>query len=197
MPLDAIAILGRYFEGEALQVLVTHGRAVAGLSLAVARTLALPEEEIGFITEAAMLHDIGVCRVEAPGLGLHGGHPYIMHGILGREILEGEGLPRHALVCERHIGVGLSVADIVGQRLPLPLRDMMPVSISEEIICFADLFFSKKPGRLEQRKPAGRVREKLAGFGGEKVQIFDVWMKRFGAALCQAPDQAAPIPDGN
>lgn len=198
MPLDTIAILGRYLTGEALRVVVTHGRAVAGLSLAAARGLELPDAELVFIEEAAMLHDIGVCRVEAAGLGLHGGHPYIMHGILGREILEKEGLPRHALVCERHIGVGLSVADIVGQRLPLPLRDMMPVSISEEIICFADLFFSKKPGRLEQRKPAERVREKLAGFGGEKVQIFDAWMARFGAALCRTcQDEVAPLPEGN
>lgn len=189
MPMDVIAILERYFAGEALRVVVTHGRVVAGLALAAARGLALPDAELGFIAEAAMLHDIGVCRVEAPGLGLHGGHPYIMHGILGREILEREGLPRHALVCERHIGVGLTLDDIVKQRLPLPLRDMTPQNLSEEIICFADLFFSKSPGRLEQQKPAERVRAKLAAFGGEKVQIFDGWMARFGAALRPAVPQ--------
>lgn len=183
MPLDTIAILRKYFDAVALDVVATHGRAVAGLSLAVGRLLALPEQELCFIEEAAMLHDIGICRVSAAGIGLHGEHPYIMHGILGREILEQEGLPRHAMVCERHIGVGLTVDDIVSQKLPLPLRDMRPQSISEEIICFSDLFFSKKPGKLEKKKSAERVRAALAAFGDDKAQAFDAWMLRFGAAL--------------
>ncbi len=55
------------------------------------------EDDRLFIEEAALLHDIGVCQVHAPGLGLHGRHPYIMHGVLGREILEREGYPLHAL----------------------------------------------------------------------------------------------------
>ncbi|HEX9078407.1 MAG TPA: HD domain-containing protein [Desulfuromonadaceae bacterium] len=166
-----------------MEVVATHGRMVADLSLAVGNRLGLAATELRFIGEAAMLHDIGICRVAAAGIGLHGVHPYIMHGILGREILEGEGLPQHALVCERHIGVGLTVSDIVGQRLPLPLRDMAPRTLAEEIVCFADLFYSKKPGRLEQRKPLEKVRAKLAAFGVAKVQIFDSWLERFGAAF--------------
>ena len=181
--MDAETVLSGYFAVEALEVVVTHGRVVADLSLAIGRCLALPDADLCFIEEAAMLHDIGICRVEAAEIGLHGVHPYIMHGILGREILEAEGLPRHALVCERHIGVGLTVSDIVSQRLPLPQRDMIPRTLPEEIICFADLFFSKKPGRLERRKPVGKVRAKLAGFGSDKIQIFDSWLRRFGAAL--------------
>jgi uncharacterized protein len=145
--------------------------------------LALPETELRFLEEAAMLHDIGVCRVAAAEMGLHSGHPYIMHGILGREILDAEGLPLHALVCERHIGVGLTIDDIVTQGLPLPMRDMTPQSIGEEIVCFADLFFSKRPGRLEARKSVDKVRAKLAFHGVNKVQIFDSWLARFGAAL--------------
>ena len=183
MPLDTIAILKRYFQGEALEVIVTHGRAVAGLACAIGSEEMLPMEEMTFIEEAAVLHDIGVCLVHAPDIGMFGKHPYIMHGILGREILEGEGLPRHALVCERHIGVGLTVADIVNQQLPLPHRDMTPQSIAEEIICFADLFFSKKPGKLEKLKPVGQVRAKLAHFGDDKLQIFDNWVGRFGVKI--------------
>jgi uncharacterized protein len=181
--LDVIGILGRYFEGEALATVVTHGRVVADLALAVGREASLSGEECIFIGEAAILHDIGVCRVAAPEIGALGLHPYIMHGILGREILEREGLPRHALVCERHIGVGLTITDIVDRQLPLPCRDMAPSTTAEEIICFADLFFSKKPGRLEQRRSVERVREKLSFFGRDKVQIFDIWMVRYGAAL--------------
>jgi uncharacterized protein len=178
-----IELLGRYFEGEALAIICGHGRAVAGLALRVCHLLNLPEEECRFVEEAALLHDIGVCRVQAPGIGLEVGFPYIMHGIIGREILEGEGLPRHALVCERHIGVGLTLKDIVRQNLPLPQRNMSPVSLPEQIICFADLFYSKSPGRIRIQKSAEQVRKKLAGFGGNKVQIFESWMERFGAAL--------------
>jgi len=104
-----------------------------------------------------------------------------MHGILGREILELEGLPQHALVCERHIGVGLTVDDIVGQSLSLPLRDMSPQTVAEEIVCFADLFYSKKPGKLTKRKSIESVRDNLSRFGESKVRIFDSWMQRFGA----------------
>jgi uncharacterized protein len=185
--LDVIGILGKYFEGEALANVATHGRVVADLALAVGREASLPGEECTFIEEAAILHDIGVCRVAAPEIGALGHHPYIMHGILGREILEREGLRRHSLVCERHIGVGLTINDIIVQQLPLPCRDMAPRTTAEEIICFADLFFSKKPGRLEHRKPAEQVREKLSFFGQDKVQIFDTWMVRFGAALRVGP----------
>src|SRR6185369_5202075 len=179
MSLDTIAILKKYLAAEALEVVVSHGRAVAGLSLAVGRNLALSEPELRFIEEAAILHDIGICRVRVAGIGLQGEHPYIMHGILGRDILEKEGLPRHALVCERHIGVGLTMNDIVTQNLPLPLRDMRPQSISEEIICFSDLFFSKKPGRLERKKSPEQVRAALAVFGDDKTQVFDAWMALF------------------
>jgi uncharacterized protein len=184
-----IELLGRYFEGDALAVIAGHGRAVAGLALNVCRLLGLAEDDCRFVEEAALLHDIGVCRIHAPGIGLEGGSPYIMHGIIGREILEQEGFPRHAMVCERHIGVGLTVKDIIRQALPLPQRDMTPLSLPEQIICFADLFYSKSPGRITLQKSPERVREKLAGFGGNKVRIFDSWMVLFGAALDEPADR--------
>jgi uncharacterized protein len=180
---DALAILRRYFQGGPLDMVVAHGRAVSGLSLRIGRNLGLPAEELLFLEQASLLHDIGISAVHAPDIGLFGSHPYIMHGILGRAILDEEGLPRHALVCERHIGVGLSEEDISRQQLPLPLRDMSPRTLAEEIVCFADLFYSKQPGRLELIKPVSKVRAKLARFGEEKLQIFDSWLERFGDAL--------------
>lgn len=176
-------LLAKYFKGEALAAICTHGHVVAELAVSVCRHLGQPEEECRFVEEAALLHDIGVCRTTAPAIGLEVGFPYIMHGIIGREILEGEGLPRHGLVCERHIGVGLTVEDIIRQQLPLPQRDMSPVSVAEQIICFADLFYSKSPGKLLQRKSPEKVRSKLAAFGDAKALIFDQWMESFGAVL--------------
>jgi len=178
-----IELLGRYFEGEALAIIAGHGRAVAALALNVCHVLGLAGDDCRFVEEAALLHDIGVCRIHAPGIGMDGGFPYIMHGIIGREILEQEGFPRHALVCERHIGVGLTVEDIIRQQLPLPQREMTPLSLPEQIICFADLFYSKSPGRITLQKSPEQVRKKLSGFGGNKVHIFDGWMERFGTGL--------------
>lgn len=178
-----IKLLARYLEGEPFRIVSEHSRHVADLALEVADRLAVVGEERVFIEEAALLHDIGVCRVHAPELGLYGKNPYIMHGVLGRAILESEGYPLHGLVCERHTGVGLTCDDITRQGLPLPHRDMTPQSLSEQIICFADLFYSKNPGRLDQRKSAAQVRKKLLQFGADKVAVFDAWLKRF------APEQ--------
>ena len=172
-------LLARYLEGESLKIVLEHSRHVAALALDVAGRLALAEADCQFIEEAALLHDIGVCRVHAPELGLHGMQPYIMHGVLGRAILEQEGYPLHALVSERHTGVGLTCEDIIRQELPLPHRDMCPQSLSEQIICFADLFYSKKRGRLDERKSAVQVRKKLLPFGKEKVAVFDAWLVKF------------------
>ena len=183
MPVDTMGLLGKYFKNEVMDMVVIHGKMVSELALQTGQHLGMSGTELQFLEEAAMLHDIGICRVHAPGIGMHGEAPYIRHGIIGREILEGEGLPKHALICERHIGVGLTIDDITSQKLPLPLRDMTPQSVAEEIICFADLFYSKTPGKLERRKSVDRVREKLAGFGAGKVIVFDEWLKRFGVIL--------------
>lgn len=172
-------LLSRYFDGGALKIIYEHSRHVADLALEVSGHCDLPDADRLFVEEAALLHDIGVCRVHAPKIGMHGDHPYIMHGVLGREILELEGYPAHALVCERHIGVGLTCDDIIRQALPLPCRDMSPRSLSEEIVCFADLFYSKKPGRLDERKSVEQVRKKLLPFGAGKVSIFDSWLVKF------------------
>jgi len=94
-------------------------------------------------------------------------------------LLRAAGLPRHALVCERHIGVGLSVADIDRQQLPLPRRDMLPVSLEEQIVAYADLFFSKSADGPGGPRSASAVRTKLARFGADKVAVFDSWHARF------------------
>ena len=131
-----------------------------------------------FIEEAAMLHDIGVFRCNAPGIDCHGDAEYICHGYLGAELMRAEGYPRHARVCERHTGTGLSLAMIEERNLPLPHRDdFRPETWEEQLICFADKFFSKT--KLEKEKPVEKVRQSLSKYGNETVQQFDDWCKRF------------------
>ena len=173
-------LLARYLKGQQYNVVYEHSCCVARKALKVCEALELGAAERLFIEEAALLHDIGVSMVYAPGIYMYGEHPYIMHGVLGREILENEGHPVHALIAERHTGVGLTVEDIVRQNLPLPQRDMCPLSLAEKIICFSDLFYSKKPGRLGLERSADSIRKQLASFGEDNVAVFDRWMIDFG-----------------
>lgn len=173
--MDPLHLLQKYFgaDTDGFASVFTHSRLVADKAVAIAREI--PGADVVFVEEAALLHDIGVCRVHAPNIGCTGNLPYILHGLTGKEILDHEGFPKHALVCERHIGVGLTAADIIRQMLPLPHRDMAPLSIEEKIICYADLFFSKKPRSLVTEKSPEEVRRNLLVFGEEKVAIFDRW----------------------
>jgi uncharacterized protein len=174
-------LLEKYYAGNptGLDIVYRHSRMVAAKALAIAQHSGCAGLDLEFIEQAALVHDIGVSRVYAPRLGCLGSAPYICHGIIGREIMESEGLPLHALVCERHIGVGLTALDIELQRLPLPAREMAPVTTAERIVALADLFFSKKQGDLEQEKSTDQVRGDLLKFGQNKVTIFEAWLEEF------------------
>ena len=104
-------IYNYYPAGTLRDILVTHSKCVASKALDIADSLEL-EIDRDFVFEAAMLHDIGIFRTDAPSIHCYGSLPYICHGIEGRQILDEEGYPRHALVCERHTGAGITVADI-------------------------------------------------------------------------------------
>ena len=180
--MDPIKIIRKYYSPEtrAYYLLTRHSEMVAEKSLSIAQRVRHLRPHPDFIREAAMLHDIGIFLTDEPMIGCHGEKEYICHGYLGREILEKEGLPLHALVCERHVGVGLSAREIEDKNLPVPKRDMLPLSIEEQIICFADKFFSKDAHFLLQEKPLERVRKGIARFGPEKLRRFDEWVKLFG-----------------
>ena len=165
---------------QAHRLLLNHSRQVCRKALAIARRLGAHQPiDCDFVAEAAMLHDIGMLFTDAPELHCFGQLPYLAHGIKGAELLRAEGLPRHARVCERHTGVGLTAAEIVEQHLPLPVRDMCPETIEEKIICYADLFFSKSPRKRGRETSPEKVRKKLLHYGAEKGAIFDAWQQLF------------------
>jgi uncharacterized protein len=179
---DPIALLEKYYApgSESHRILLQHSKQVAAKAVAIANRLLLGNAAVNFVREAALLHDIGILYTAVPQLDCQGVLPYLCHGIKGREILEAEGLPLHALVCERHIGVGLRAEEILRQQLPLPARDMLPISLEEQIVTYADLFFSKNPIKLGLERSADKVRKSLARHGEGKVEVFDCWHGRFG-----------------
>jgi uncharacterized protein len=172
-------LIDKYYTGhdKAKNILLAHSNLVAKLALRVTERVAQNQSvDKDFVAQAALLHDIGMLFTDSPELDCHGDRPYITHGIIGAEILHEEGLPRHALVCERHIGVGLSIQDIKDQSLPLPLRDMRPQTLEEKIVAYADLFYSKTKQGV---RTAEMVRAALARHGTDKVSIFDEWHRHF------------------
>jgi uncharacterized protein len=175
-------IIDKYYKPGSLahSIYLPHCRAVTDYALRIAR--AHPElvadEEI--LEYGGMLHDIGIFLTDAPEIGCFGELPYIAHGYKGREILEKEGLPQIAPVCERHIGVGISLKEILEREMPLPHRDMLPVTVEEKIICYADKFFSKSAKDLSRPKPLEKIRKGLSKHGPEKWEKFREMMLLFG-----------------
>lgn len=175
-----MAIIDRIYadHAKARALLLMHSRRVADLALAIADTRGLGVDR-AFVEEAAMLHDVGMVLCDAPPLHCRGAEPYIRHGVLGRGLLEAEGYPAHALVCERHVGAGLLPEEIARGGLPLPARAMLPVSVEERLIAYADKFFSK--GNSGGIMALERVRAQIARYGPAQLGRFDGWVAEFGA----------------
>ena len=147
--MDYQAILDKYYpsENELRRILLTHSRQVADRCLQIAKAHPELRLDTSFLEEAAMLHD------------------------------RQEGWERHALVCERHTGTGLSKEDIEQQQLPLPHQDYMPVTLEEQVVCYADKFYSKThPGSERTVVDAMRSLEK---FGWDGVRRFQKWVDMF------------------
>ncbi|MGD9044881.1 MAG: HDIG domain-containing protein [Desulfobacterales bacterium] len=179
--MNPIDLLAQYYDRQSktFKILVEHGKQVAKKAQAAARQVSELKPDLEFIRNAAMLHDIGIFRTNSPGFGCYGKHPYICHGILGGELLSKAGHPKLALVCERHIGVGISIADIRHHNLPLPNRDMIPISIEEQLICYADKFFSKNSKAEPAEKSIPEIIANLKHYGPDKVKRFETWVKKF------------------
>lgn len=177
--MDYQRIIDKYYpdDNELRHILLTHSRAVADRALAICH--ARPELHLDsqFVEEAAMLHDIGIVRCNAPGIACHGTEPYICHGRVGAEMMRAEGFPRHARVCERHTGAGLTKEEIVKQNLPLPHQDFLPETLEEKLVCYADKFYSKS--NLKKTKTKAQAEKSLAKFGTDGLERFKQWEQMF------------------
>ena len=75
-------------------------------------------------------------------------------------------------MAERHTGTGITAEDVraAGLPMPEPTRCMMPQTVLERLICYADKFFSKS-ANLE-RKPLDKVVRSITRFGEASLQRF-------------------------
>lgn len=177
---------------ELRDILVTHSSMVAQRALKICA--AHPEMGMNpyFLKAAAMLHDIGICRCDAPGIQCFGKEPYIRHGIIGADLLDYyagfvqkteidmvaiSDMEPYVRVCERHTGAGLTKEEIIKQHLPLPHKDFLPMTLEEKVICYADKFYSKT--HPDREKTLEEAQRSLAKFGNEGLQRFMSWHELF------------------
>ncbi|MBR1414756.1 MAG: phosphohydrolase [Prevotella sp.] len=173
------AIIDKYYpeDDDLRRLLLKHSSQVADRCLLAARKHPELPLDTQFLEEAAMLHDIGIRWCHAPGIFCEGEEPYIRHGLIGGRLLRSEGFDRHARVCERHTGTGITADQIARQQLPLPPGNYEPETLEEQLVCYADKFYSKsRPDRVLTVDEAARSLEK---FGHEGVEKFLDWAKTF------------------
>jgi uncharacterized protein len=82
--------------------------------------------DVGAAVLGAELHDIGRNKVQT-----------VWHGVEGASILGEEGLPGQIVeIVRRHVGAGISPEE--AKSLGLPDIDLIPRTIEERVVCFAD-----------------------------------------------------------
>lgn len=201
--MDYLALLHRYYpEDNALRrMLLHHSRQVCARALQIVERHPELGANRNLVEAGAMLHDIGIFLTDAPGIHCHGTAHYILHGSLGAQLLrnEAEQLKEEKLqevqlqevqlqeelhfyealarICERHTGTGLTRQTIIERGLPDPQQDLLPETIEEQIICYADKFYSKS--HLERERTIPQTLQSLEKFGDEGVEKFRHWTELF------------------
>lgn len=168
------------------RLLLRHSEQVRDKALAILANPSRPPLDLdpALVSTGAMLHDIGILQCHAPSILCEGTRPYIAHGVIGAEMLRDYGrshgldMEPFARICERHTGAGITAEDVRMQGLPLPVRDYLPETPEEKLVCLADKFFSKS-GDM-QEKPFDRVRRSLEKFGPDTLERFDALCRLFG-----------------
>lgn len=177
-------IIDKYYpeDNDLRRLLLKHSWQVAIKAMSVSKK----HPELGLNDEllfaGAMIHDIGVFLTDADGIFCKGKAPYLLHGILGGDLLRKEGFPELARFCERHTGTGLSKEKVNGfcadyDKDLCVAEDCFPQTQEEIIVCYADKFYSKSHPDIE-KTPEQCVRS-LLKFGEDTANRFQRWHNKF------------------
>ncbi|MFE9772163.1 HD domain-containing protein [Streptomyces sp. NPDC005931] len=172
---------------EAFALVHTHCEIVWSIAEQLLASPHLAHLDAELVRAGCLLHDIGVYRLYGED-GRLDHRNYIRHGLLGHEILEGEGFPEPLRrFCSHHTGVGLTRQDVVAQGLPIPPGDYLAVTEEEKLVMYADKFHSKS--RPSAFLSAEEYAAHVSRFGEEKVTAFKALRAQFGD-----PDLTRPVP---
>ncbi len=178
--IDYQSIIDHYYPEsevpELRHILLVHSKQVADKAVHIVDAHLEWHLDRDFVYAASMLHDIGIIRCDAPSIHCHGTQPYIKHGVIGETLVQEFAVPvpvpvsvpvdyasRIGRVCARHTGTGLP--------------GLEPETLEEQIICYADKFFSKT--KLDKEKTFEEACRSLMKFGAEGVKKFEAWHKQF------------------
>ncbi|PRX92265.1 HD domain-containing protein [Allonocardiopsis opalescens] len=162
----------------AFDLVHTHCRIVCAVAEQLMGRGAAPGVDAALVRAGCLLHDIGVYRLYDASGALDRAR-YVRHGLLGHELLRGEGLPEALCrFCSCHTGMGLSAEDVRRQRLPIPVGDYLPRTAEEELVMYADTFHSKADPPVFVS--AAAYAASVARFGADKAARFAALRKRFG-----------------
>ena len=173
------ALIARHYptDSSLRRLLLLHSGQVCRRALDIACRHPELGADLALVEAGAMLHDIGIYLTSAPAIHCHGTAPYLMHGPLGAQLLRAEGHEALARICERHTGTGLTRQVIAQRGLPMPDQDLLPETIEEQIICYADKFYSKS--HLERERSIAQTIASLEKFGDAGVEKFRYWAELF------------------
>jgi uncharacterized protein len=136
------------------------------------RNIKIDEKQVEI---GALVHDIG-CYRAYEFYGRKDG-AYVQHGTKGYEILRKEGFSEEiARMAMIHLGVGLVKENIIASKLPFEKKDLIPITLEEELVAYADNFHSKAPKFFTFKT----AQERLVGHWLESGIIFERFRKKFG-----------------
>ncbi|MCF7795935.1 HDIG domain-containing protein [Patescibacteria group bacterium] len=170
--IDPYKILEKYCKNnqKIKDILISHGESVYKKALEIIAISNIENIDLKLLKNACLLHDIGILNTNSPKIFCFGENHYVMHGILGANILRKEGLNKIALICERHIGVGIKKEEVKNLnkkfKVKLPEKDMFPKTKIEKLICLSDKFFSKS--NLEEEEKIEDILEEIKSYKKEK-----------------------------
>ncbi|TDW60556.1 HD domain-containing protein [Kribbella pratensis] len=153
---------------DAFEIVFEHCRLVCSLT---EQFFAGRDVDTDLVRAGALLHDVGVYRLESS--------PYVRHGVLGHELLASLGFPVE--ICRFascHTGVGITRDDVVRQALPIPVDDYLPRTPEEELVLYADKFHSKRTPPVFMT--AATYAAEVARFGPDKVRRFAELRSKYG-----------------
>lgn len=107
---------------------IEHCKAVSKFSAKIAKVFLKQgfNVDVQLVEVGGLLHDIGRSKTHT-----------VDHGIMGAEIANSMGIPKSIVrIIERHVGGGIPKEE--AKQLGWPLRDYLPQTFEQKIVCYAD-----------------------------------------------------------
>jgi uncharacterized protein len=160
-----------------LDLVWTHSVIVSEIALRIADKIKFANLDLDLIKNGSLLHDIGMYMCHDQELNPEAKIPELQHGFEGAQILAKEGLDiKLQRFCLTHTATGLTAEDIERENLRMEIKDYLPVTVEEEIVCYADKFHTKYPAFSKYEK----IAERIGKFDSNRYVRLDTFRRKYG-----------------